>query len=483
MEAFTSASEFEKHVLKKYESKPPVLKHHRVSVDLYHIAHEMIGECKLPYDPEVIFEGIKEYGHSQYLTIKAEAYFSQGNTLKASELAKAAVLADGFYAPAHNLLNRIEGKDDKSIQERFICGLPFTEMQLKTISGKDSMSFCCLQWSPYLMDPIADKQHDDTWNGSGAKEFRRSIIEGDYKYCNKRLCSVFNNPEYNMIPRKEVARESRDTSQQVLGNEARVKRGAELLKTQLKRNEPYQVDRPRHIFIAYDEGCNLACPSCRKEIKQVSSTQIDKMDELFENVVRPLLERGPTILTASGHGDPLGSRHLRKKLPTLSGERYADLKIDLQTNGLLLNQSGWETLRPIEDKIRAIRVSIDAGEKKTYEVLRFPGNWDVLMDSLEMTKSRKNELGFKLILNFCIQECNFREIPSFLKLGERFNADRMNLQHLVNWGTYSAEDYKKRNVVDRSHPDHKEFVDILTSSKRTCMNLQLSSSLPRLLEN
>lgn len=481
MNPFSSSEEFRTHILREYDLNTPALKHHRVAVDLFHIAYDLIKDCKNYYDPEIIFEGIKEYGNSQYLTLKAVSYFIQGKTRKARELAESAVLEDCFYAPAHNLLNLIEGKDDKTIQEDFICAMPFTEMQLKTIDGKDHMSFCCLQWSPYLMDPIADKQHDETWNSNGAKEFRRSIIEGDYKYCNRRLCTIFNNPQYNMIRRNEIDRHEKVSSPQRSWIPERLRKGVELMKSQLRSNEPYQVDRPRHIFIAYDEGCNLACPSCRKTIKQVSNAQLETMNDMFETVVRPLLQRGPALLTASGHGDPLGSRHLREKLPTLAGDKYANLKIDLQTNGLLLNKNGWDTLSPIEDRLRSIRISIDAGKKETYEILRFPGNWDVLMQSLEETAKRKRELGFTLVLNFCIQECNFREIPDFLRLGERFKADRMNLQHLVNWGTYSSQDYKNRNVVDPGHPCHQEFVILLARCIKTCSNLQLSSSLPRLV--
>lgn len=479
---FNSSDEVKKYLLEQHSLRPAVLRHHKVALDIYHYAYDLIVEAQAVYDPDEVFEDLKEYGYSQYLAIKATAYYFQGNSQKARKLATEAVLEDSFYAPAHNLLNRLDGKDDDSIQRQYICGLPFTEMQLKAVNTKDTLSFCCLQWSPYLMSPITDKNHEEVWNGDGAKEFRRSIIEGDYKYCNKRICSIFNNPEHNMIPRGQQSLSEQNSSAKEGRIASRLRKGSQLLEKQLNSHDPFHVDRPRHIFIAYDEGCNLACPSCRKQIKQVSQEQDARMSDLFEAVVRPLLKEGPTLLTASGHGDPLGSKHLREKLPSLGSDEYSEIKINLQTNGLLLNENGWKTLGPVAHKLEDIRISIDAGTKDTYEILRFPGKWEDLMHSLNVTAEMKQKLHFRLVLNFCIQECNFRELPEFLDLGKRLRVDRLNLQQLVNWGTYSADDYKKRNVVEKTHPSHQEFVEMLMECVSTCDMIQLSSSLPRLIQ-
>ncbi|MDA7685199.1 SPASM domain-containing protein [bacterium] len=480
--ALISSKDFHDQLINYLSENPPPLRHHKVVVDLFDLMSTWIKYTSIDIDILDLLEPLEQYSKSQYLTLVGLVKFIANDIPSATDLVKDAILLDNFYAPANNLLNDIEGlgEHDSQIQNEYICGLPFTEMQLKTINSEDTMTFCCLQWSPYVMGSIKSKSHEDVWNGDGAKEFRKSILEGTFKYCNKRICSIFNNPKHNMIPRNTINRpEDNYISNPRMAS--RLRKASNLLAEQLRSPQPTHVDRPRHIFIAYDEGCNLACPSCRTQIKKISSDKKNDMDDLFERVVRPLLTSGPTLLTASGHGDPLGSTHLRDKLSTLNGIQYKDLRINLQTNGLLLNSNGWQTILPISSNLEDVRISIDAATKDTYEVVRFPGIWDDLMNSLKFTVAKRNELNFRVVINFCIQDFNFREIQLFAELGNSLNVDRINFQQLVNWGTYSADDYKQRNVVDPMHPNHREFKELLVSTVSQYSNIQLSSSLPRLL--
>ncbi|HJN34171.1 MAG TPA: hypothetical protein QF700_08650 [Prochlorococcus sp.] len=480
--ALNSPKDFHDQLINYISENPPLLRHHKVAIDFFDLISTWIKYTSIDVDIADLLEPLEQYSKPQYLTLLGLIKLLAYDLPAATKNIKAAILAENFYAPAHNLLNNLEGceKHDSQIQNEYICGIPFTEMQLKTISREETMTFCCLQWSPYLMGSIDFKTHEDVWNGAAAKEFRKSILDGSYKYCNKRLCSIFNNAKHNMISRNSLDNPGAvNLPDQRLA--PRLRKASNLIAEQLKKPVPTHIDRPRHIFIAYDEGCNLACPSCRTHIKKIPKDKKDEMDDLFERIVRPLVTSGPTLLTASGHGDPLGSKHLREKLSSLHGNEYKDLRINLQTNGLLLNFSGWQTISSISSNIEDVRISIDAATKETYEVVRFPGVWDDLMNSLNVTVAKRDEFNFRLVINFCIQDLNFREIQRFAELGDSLKVDRINFQHLVNWGTYSPDDYKRRNVVDPLHPNHREFKDLLISTVSNYKNIQLSSSLPRLL--
>lgn len=335
------------------------------------------------------------------------------------------------------------------------------------------------------MGDMKGKTSDEIWNSEGAKEFRRSIVDGDYKYCNRRLCSVINNKAHHMISVKGMNKldDRPDTGAGLQKGSAskRLHENSIFMKEQLQKDAPLVVDRPRHIFIAYDKSCNLACPSCRKEIKQPDQGELSRMDDIFELAVRPLLKKGEVLLTASGRGDPLGSPHLRSKLQTLCGDEYRNLKLNLQTNGLLFNHNGWKHIKAIEDKIEDIRVSVDAATKETYEILRFPGQWCEVMESLEYLSKKKNNLGFRFVINLCIQKINYKEIPMFVEMGRRLDVDLVNLQQLINWGTYAKADYAERNVVSTEHPEHAEFISILKAAYRSWDRIQLASGLPRLI--
>ena len=479
------AKAFKKAVEAAFDASPPHLLHHGVVKDVYLIVKEWMQSATLSFSAELLFAELRPWSEAQFLTLVGYYYQLRGNARLAKKLYREAISHDCDYAPANNQLVALESPDHYGDLDQFLCALPFTEMQLKTINGVDQFTFCCLQWSPYLMGDVKGKTSEEIWNGDGAKEFRRSIIDGDYKYCNRRICSMINNKVHNMVSRdymNSLEGDPQDSTPFQKGTAGRrLRKGASFMKEQLQKKDPLVVDRPRHIFIAYDESCNLACPSCRKEIKQPDHGELGRMDDIFELAVRPLLKKGEVLLTASGHGDPLGSPHLRGKLQTLGGEDYRRLKVNLQTNGLLFNSNGWKYVEAIEDKIEDIRVSVDAATKETYEIVRFPGQWCDIMESLEYLSSRKKELDFRLVINLCIQKINYKEIPKFVEMGRRLDVDRVNLQQLINWGTYAKADYKERNVASPEHPEHAEFISILKAAYRSWGRVQLSSGLPRLI--
>ncbi|WP_063395540.1 radical SAM protein [Prochlorococcus sp. MIT 1306] len=477
------SKEFRRILDMQFANSPPVLTHHRVTKDVYFWVIDWINTTQQIFDPFVLFQDIREFGESQFYGLVAEAKWAINDEQSARVAAQQALDFDPFYAPAHNLMNIMDGVDVENVGNKFICCQPFTQMELKTIAGRDQFTFCCLQWSPYLITGLDLHKDEDIWNSEGAREFRKSILDGNYKYCNKRICTLYNNPIHNMVTREETRATSTLTSTSIKPTKLSPKRliQSDFMRKQTQKVDPYFVDRPRHIFIAYDESCNLACPSCRKGIKRVSEKKRIEMDDLFESHVRPLLINGKTHLTASGHGDPIGSPHLRNKLKSIVGIEYSGVKINLQTNGQLLDEYGWNELSNILTKIADIRISIDAATKETYEVVRFPGNWEKLLANLDLTKQYKKKHGFRFIINFCIQSFNFNEIMQFAELGQQYGVDKVNFQQLINWGTYSSEDYKNRNIADVNHVRHDDFKQLLTHTFYKYPNIQLSSGLRRFL--
>ena len=63
-----------------------------------------------------------------------------------------------------------------------------------------------------------------------------------------------------------------------------------------------------------------------------------------------------------------------------------------------------------------------------------------------------------------VQQNNFREMPDFVRLGERLNCDKILFQRLVNWGTYAPDDFRTREIHDQAHPDHRKCRTLLSSN-------------------
>jgi MoaA/NifB/PqqE/SkfB family radical SAM enzyme len=210
-----------------------------------------------------------------------------------------------------------------------------------------------------------------------------------------------------------------------------------------KRDRTWTI---HHISINVDESCNLACPSCRKA--KIYRTEGDKFLErktiadrlvgLINKFDRPL------HVMMSGNGDPFASLIYRPLL--LGMEPKDDLHLRILTNGLLLSK-----LMP---KMKAIvnvdylDISIDAGDKETYERVRFGGKWETLIENLDYVK--KN-LDTTVTLKFVLQRDNLASLDNFVGLLEKYQFNG-NIMPIEDWGVMS--DFNNANIFRESHPDH-----------------------------
>jgi hypothetical protein len=64
-------------------------------------------------------------------------------------------------------------------------------------------------------------------------------------------------------------------------------------------------------------------------------------------------------------------------------------------------------------------------------------------------------------ISMVVQENNFPEMPDFVRLGQRLAFDVVYFSQLVNWGTFSDEEFRRRGVHLPGHPRHQEFVAVL----------------------
>lgn len=80
----------------------------------------------------------------------------------------------------------------------------------------------------------------------------------------------------------------------------------------------------------------------------------------------------------------------------------------------------------------------------------------------EWREREDNNIEF-LCLQFVVQENNFRQMEDFVRFGETYGADAVEFQRLANWGTFSDEEFARRNVMGTGHELHDEAVECLRS--------------------
>jgi MoaA/NifB/PqqE/SkfB family radical SAM enzyme len=179
----------------------------------------------------------------------------------------------------------------------------------------------------------------------------------------------------------------------------------------------------------------------------------------------------PITISLGGSGDALASHLCRDFIKKYRHKVTQTFRIT--TNGLLLRKViENSSIRPA---ISIFSVSVDAGSREVYEKVRRPGKWSVLMENLEwLANNRQNS---QVHLNFVMQKTNFRDLPAFVNLCERFNF-LGSVTKLNDWGTWNSKPvlhpdawtvengtYMDHDVCNPAHAEFNEFVKICNDVK------------------
>jgi len=120
----------------------------------------------------------------------------------------------------------------------------------------------------------------------------------------------------------------------------------------------------------------------------------------------------------------------------------------LLTNGTLFTPEKWKELRSHTDAKIMMTVSIDAATKETYESIRRGGHFDQLEKNMEYAAElrKRGELSY-LRFNFVVQRKNYQEMIPFVEWGERLGIDECFFTKILNWGTYTREEFKDISMM------------------------------------
>ncbi len=318
------------------------------------------------------------------------------------------------------------------------CAKPFKHFEPTGSVG--SVYLCCPAWLPRPVGDLLTRSVDEIWNGKEAQEIRGSILDGSFRYCDASRC-----PSLQTIS-GPVQRTEEVTDPDLL----------EVIRNQLTVL-PYG---PRQINCAYDRSCNLSCPSCRTEIIVENEQEILELQRKIESGAL----RDAHLLYITGSGDPFGGPYFRRWLRTMRRKDVPNLReIHLHTNALLWTPANWAAISAeVRPLIRSTHVSIDAATPESYALNRRGGDFAVLLENLSfIAELRRRGPLEDFRISMVVQENNFREMPAFVALGERFGVDLVRFNQLVNWGTYSDEEFRRRAVHLSGHPQHVELLALI----------------------
>ena len=321
------------------------------------------------------------------------------------------------------------------------CTKPFDHFEIDT-NGNAWM--CCMRWLPLSIGNVNTESIEEITRSVSATEIRKSILDGSFRYCDHDIC-----PELveGTLP---------DTDDHAY------------LRTD--RYQKADSHDPKFFALCNDESCNLSCPSCRINMVNRKEGEIfDRVkrqnEKIFEYVKDQAKKNrdGKYWIHITGSGDPFAAKSYRDVLFNFDGREYPNIKINLQTNGVMLTEKYWGMMEKIHNNLHAILISFDAATEETYNIVRRGGDWKLLNENTRMVAEKRSEGIFQeLRIDYVVQDHNYKEMPLFVELMDKINGvDEYHFQKIIDWGTYQPNVFEQRAIWQESHPEHEEFLKVL----------------------
>ncbi|MDR1418589.1 MAG: SPASM domain-containing protein [Endomicrobium sp.] len=330
--------------------------------------------------------------------------------------------------------------EDKCLE--MVCRLPFDDFQV-TVDGM--VTPCCSGWCKnYKIGNIFDEGIETVWNSKAAKEFRKHILNGSYKFCNRSLC-------FPQFVKKNTLFDCVDET-------GFMKRG------------------PKQVSILCDESCNVCCITCRAKPITNSTEYQKKIDGLIESTIIPLCKEAETV-SALGAGEIFASKYCRTLIPRLAKVYPTKLKFFIHTNGILCNEKNMRELG-IYGRTDGVEVSIHAATKATYDKIVIGGDFEQSWKNVEwLSRLRRTGILPYLGVIFVVHDINFREMKPFLERAISLNVTASFWQYQPWQRDPLSARGKEALVWEPEHPLYSEFKQILSDEIFASPYCNLSGAL------
>jgi FkbM family methyltransferase len=357
------------------------------------------------------------------------------------------------------------------IGEEIFCYDAFDKLECSNSFGTLFASLCCGAIMPYLLNSPSDKNGSigGLWTSSAAREIWRSVRDGDYSYCNRQKCWVFNN---GASPSNQI----RDYTAEDFGMDEYMKR--------------IVSDGPVHVSLSLDRTCNLKCPSCRTNAVHPSSKEIPEIIKFYDSAIHPMLRGQSTSAQESargmgtggrasnsamriqldGSGEAIISQIYRHIFRSIVRDHCDNVHITLLTNAQALDENMWNgRLAGINRQIDRIMASIDGATKETYEKLRYPGKWDRLCSNMDFIHGLLVDGKIEFLqINFCLQNDNWHELTLLCKLAKKWGVSGIRCLRYLNIANYAGDQMAQFDVMHPKHRYHHDAMNIIKEADDYC---------------
>jgi radical SAM protein with 4Fe4S-binding SPASM domain len=188
-----------------------------------------------------------------------------------------------------------------------------------------------------------------------------------------------------------------------------------------QRRAKLVVEKCPNIAVEINNTCNLDCLMCstKRATRAKGNMPVSLFERIVTDILKPLNRKSVVLHTV---GEPLMHPEFDHILRIL---RKEGIKLVLTTNALLADRY-LASFYDNREVFSRINVSIDGACKSTYEEVRRGGDFDRLIQNLELlyTFSQKGFYKIPLSLQCAVNKKNINEIPLFYRVfGKYFQSN------------------------------------------------------------
>lgn len=309
-----------------------------------------------------------------------------------------------------------------------VCPRPWEYIQIYNSDG----DVCTCPWARnnYIGNLVKDNIQD-IFSSKRMLSFRRSILDGSYKYCMHDRCPYISN---NTLDQRLIEIDSE-----------------------------YTPKYPIEISLSYELACNYVCTSCREKKHIYSEAERHNIDLISEKLYEFI--DNVKIISANGRGELFSSpsilRLLRDYNPTFPNE---EVMVLLETNGSLFDESHWDRISNLGKYFLKVSITIMSFDEKTYQYLSGTNNpISKLEQNLRFVKElRTAGIINELELATVVQERNFRSLPEFAhRCIEEFSADIVRIRPYFPYGRRGKVFEWFCDIRNPYHPYYDEYLEVM----------------------
>lgn len=301
------------------------------------------------------------------------------------------------------------------------------------ITGEDGNIEIC-SWASMNYKPIGKLSENtmyEIWHGEEAEQFRKSLTDGSYRYCEKEKCPWMANGT---------------------------------LEDHMKEYDD-ALEYPVDVSLSYEKICNYTCTCCADmHDNRPQSDCVEKKLEKIENELSKFLD-SVKIISAHGRGELFASKNILRVLqnwrPNSPDE---EIEVILETNGSLFNEKNWSQIENLGKYNLKVSITVMGFDEPTYQFLS--GTTlpiQRIIDNLHFVKSlRKKGIINTFEIGTVVQERNFREMPEFArKCIEEFEVDIVRLRPYFPFGDFDMGTKWLYDIRNPKHPYYSEYEKVL----------------------